>query len=142
MFMFNSTNEAHVVEGNKLFCTPDCECISLAYILPLAKYKIISDGCTSVCAHVSMSLSLELTCCIWMCVCFRFLGEAVRIVCPGMGYPTPGISFIWRPKSLVGYTDFVKQFSPFGRNEMMKTLNGEPFKGRYTLRRKFLRIQD
>lgn len=53
------------------------------------------------------------------------LGEAVRIVCPGMGYPTPTIAFVWRPKSLKGYEDFVKQFSPFGRNELMKTVNAE-----------------
>lgn len=56
-------------------------------------------------------------------------GEAVRIVCAGMGFPTPSVSFAWQPKSLLEYTDFIKQLSPFGRNEAIKSINAESHTG-------------
>ena len=46
-------------------------------------------------------------------------GEAVRLVCAGIGYPTPSVSFSRTPQNLTDYTDFVEQLTPFSKESLI-----------------------
>ena len=72
-----------------------------------------------------------------MCINFFFVSsyyadEAVRLVCAGLGYPTPSVLFSRAPQKLTDYEDFVTQLTPFSREALRKELevtrrNGKSF---------------